>query len=239
MDRRVLIALAVGALAPASTACIDWGSLYEPPAGDVDAGTSNDRPDATVQPGEGGCSDGIIEVASLDDPGNGGELGIVACGGAWLVPGVVSSEETTCGRAAGDDGDNLSGEGCSAGDLCAIGWHVCHGADDVTAHQGEALCGQLREVEATYVTRQSARPDQETCVGPEGDESGDDVYGCGTLGLEAANCSPLDRRLALIEDSPEQSGCPQPFDCGEDALAEAANLTKNEPSGGGVLCCRD
>lgn len=239
MVRHVLTALAVGALASASTACIDWGSLYAEPGGsDIDAGGSNDTPDATVQPGEGGCSDGVIEVASLEDPGTSG-LGIVACGGAWAVPGVVNAEETTCGRGAGDDGENLSGEGCSAGDLCAIGWHVCLGADDVTAHQGESLCSQLRDGEATYVTRQSATPDQETCGPGEGNESGDDVFGCGTLGLEATNCSPLDRRLALIEDSPEQSGCPHPFNCGEDPLAEAANITKVEPSGGGVLCCHD
>lgn len=241
MDRRVLTVLTVAALAASSTGCLDWGSLYAEPVGDdIDAGDIDDTPDAFEQPGDAGCSDGVIEMAAFDDP-EGGAFDIVACGGAWTVPGVVGSDETTCGGQAGDDGDNLSGEGCSVADLCAPGWHVCLGASDVSAHRGESLCEQLSSVDsATYITRQSGRADAEACAenGGEGDTA-DDVYGCGTLGLEAINCPPLGRRLAIIEEQPDESGCPPPFHCGEDSLNEGASLTKSEPSGGGVLCCRD
>ena len=237
MDRVVLILVA---LAATSTGCIDWDSLYATAPADPDAGGDTTSPDAGEQPGDAaGCSDGVNDVVALDTP-EGGEVAIVACGGSWAVPGVHTAE-TTCGRQAGDDGGNTSGEGCSISDLCAEGWHVCLSADDVSAHQGAALCERLRQEDsALYVTGQVGGGDGEACS-PDGnnEESRDDVYGCGTLGIEAGECAPLDRRLALTQEGDEQGGCPLPFHCGDDTLNEASNLTKSEPTGGGVLCCRD
>ena len=241
MDRRVLIPLAALALAAPQAACIDWDSLYAPTGGDADGGDSSTTPDAHQDPmGDDGCSDGEVEV-SEDETAEGTDGGIVACAGAWSVPGVISSEETTCGRAAGDDGQNLSGEGCSVADLCAVGWHVCRTADEVAAHQGAALCEHVQQEDAAiYITRQgSTEPDNERCSSEAQPGSGDDVYGCGTLGLESADCEPLDRRLAIGMEGDAEGSCPPPFNCGEDSASEGINITKTGPSGGGVLCCRD
>jgi len=49
----------------------------------------------------------------------------------------------------------------------------------------------------------------------------------------AASCSPLDR---FSNDRCVALGAP--WSCGVDGAAEAANVTKSGPSGGGVLCCR-
>src|ERR1043166_4724932 len=101
--------------------CLDWGSLY---------GTSADAPaGGEAQPADVGCSDGTREaLASFAT--------IAACAGAWSVQGVIEDVAPACARAAGNTGTNVAGTGCNVADLCAEGWHVCHGKDDVAAHDG-------------------------------------------------------------------------------------------------------
>ena len=55
---------------------------------------------------------------------------IAACGGAWDQPGIFNMP-VKCNREAGNDGKNAPGIGCTVSDLCAQGWHVCYGKDDV------------------------------------------------------------------------------------------------------------
>ena len=230
MGRLVLAALA----ACSAGGCIDWGSLYD----DSDAGASDvdSAPAIDAPPNPVGCSDGTAEALDAIS-------GLAACAGAWSVPGVVEETEPTCGRSAGNSSENASGEGCSVADLCAVGWHVCRDASDVAAHGGEEACAALRPPGPgddlyIFVTRQrGSGPDLPTC-NPDGTEDGpaDDVWGCGTLGLEAGDCKPLDRHLAL---EVENGGCGEPYDCGADAAAEGFYVSKREPSAGGVLCCSD
>jgi hypothetical protein len=230
---RILLAALLGA----SAGCIDWDSLYEQrdaaAEDDVDAAARVDAPLSPL-----GCSDGTAEQLF--------ETGLAACDGAWSVPGVVNDQGPTCDRRAGNSADNTSGEGCSVADLCGVGWHVCRDAADVAAHGGETACAELRPPDPDggdsyiYLTRQSGGdPDAGGCK-PDGSTEGtaDDVWGCGTLGVETLDCAPLDRHLALGVDN---GGCVDPYNCGEDPTAEGLNITKiGEPSrGGGVLCCSD
>lgn len=230
MGRLVLVALAACAL----PGCIDWGSLYEADGG---AGDSDSTPDRDSAPNPVGCSDGTAEALFATS-------GLAACAGAWLVPGVVEETEPTCNRAAGNSSENASGEGCSVADLCAPGWHVCRDASDVAGHGGEEVCSNLQPPEPDggelfmYVSRQrGGGADLPTCD-PDGTEDGrgDDVWGCGTLGVETGDCKPLDHHMGL---EGEVGGCEEPFDCGSDPAAEGLYVTKRTPSGGGALCCTD
>ena len=225
MGRVFLVALL------ACSGCIDWGSLYA----DRDAaatGADGAQMDAALS--AVGCSDGSAEALMA-------ETGLAACDGAWSIPGVVNQEPPTCDRAAGNDGVRISGEGCNASDLCAVGWHVCLGAADVSAHGDDSPCADLKPPDPDgsdafiYLTRQGGRGD-EVCSPDGSTEGGDDAWGCGTLGLEATTCPPLDRHLALGADA---GGCGTFFDCGEDPAAEGLYVSKPDPKGGGVLCCRD
>lgn len=214
--------------------CIDWGSLYdEQPDG---GGTGEDAaPDGNTPPGPSGCSDGTGE-AQLED----GQL--YACAGAWSVPGVVDETEPMCERKAGNDGVEPSGEGCTVSDLCTSGWHVCRDASDVALHGGDGACERIGPPSPDgtgpyiYLTRQRGTGEDAACAPDGSEDSADDAWGCGTLGLEAVDCRPLDRHLGLGDGG----GCGEGFECGDDPAAEGRNITKHEPTqGGGVLCCSD
>jgi hypothetical protein len=226
---RVLLA---GLIACAASGCIDWGSLYD----EHDGGSADSAPDTDAPPNPLGCSDGTAEALIPT-------TGFAACAGAWSIPGVVTETEPACARAAGNDGNRSSGEGCNVADLCAAGWHVCRDTSDVSLHGGDAACQDLGPPSPDgtdafiYLTRQRGGGDGETCA-PDGDPAGaDDAWGCGTLGAETAECRPLDHHLSLDVES---GGCGEPFDCGTDPEAEGLNITKSDPTrGGGVLCCSD
>ncbi len=226
---RILLA----ALIACGPACIDWGSLYDAEDGGAADSSATDRSDAP--PNSVGCSDGSAETLIAD-------RGLAACAGAWLIPGVVDETGPACDRAAGNDGTRASGEGCAVADLCAAGWHVCRDASDVAVHGGDEVCREIAPPSPDgadsyiFLTRQRGSGDAPSC-NPDGtEEAADDAWGCGTLGLETADCKPLDHHLSLDGES----GCLDPFACGEDPMAEGRNVTKREPElGGGVLCCSD
>jgi hypothetical protein len=157
---------------------------------------------------------------------------IAACAGGFSLPGVLNEMPPACGRTAGDDGANPGGAGCNAMDLCAAGWHVCASPADVTASSGGRGCAgsvSLASPPSFFATRQS---------GPGGAACGagaNDLFGCGNLGaVPAASCQPLD---VFSGDLCASIG--PPWTCGLDGLAEAVNVSKAGPDGGGVLCCRD
>jgi hypothetical protein len=215
----------------AASGCIDWGSLYA----NGDAGrTDADGAEIDAAPSAVGCSDGTAEALQAT-------TGLAACDGAWSIPGVVAEEPPACDRAAGNSGPLASGEGCNVADLCAVGWHVCLGASDVSAHGNDSPCRDLTPPQPDgeayiYLTRQGGRADDTTCS-PDGSTDGsDDAWGCGTLGLEATTCPPLDRHLSVGVDN---GGCGTFYDCGDDPAAEGLNVSKRDEKGGGVLCCRD
>src|SRR5262245_57619288 len=82
-----------------------------------------------------GCADDTREAYD-------GESSIAACQGGFSVVGVTSAEAQApaCGRKAGNDSSNPSGQGCSAEDLCSRGWHVCRSAAEVQAKASTGAC---------------------------------------------------------------------------------------------------
>ena len=227
MGRLLLILLLAG------SGCIDWDSLYSERDGGTTGQDADNQP-TDAAPSALGCSDGTAEALLA-------ETGLAACDGAWAIAGIVNQEPPACERRAGNDGSVPSGDGCNASDLCAVGWHVCASAAEVSAHGGDNGCGELRPPDPDgeayiYLTRQGGRGDETQCTPDGSTEGSDDAWGCGTLGLEATTCPPLDRHLSLGADA---GGCQSFFDCGEDPAAEGLNIRKLDSKGGGVLCCRD
>ncbi|MEW5851323.1 MAG: hypothetical protein AB2A00_21220 [Myxococcota bacterium] len=183
---------------------------------------------------------------------------IAGCGGGFQVPGIHDEAAPTCGREAGDDGTRPDGEGCSAGDLCAEGWHVCRSENEVAQIIGSACRGATdAEGAVFYATRQSgtgcgncAMGTDSTCSRPDDCRRGcadtavttNDVFGCGTLGAQPTptqcgvlnrSCDDLCSGLVWPWQCSGQAGEPTPED------RESLIIVKPGPEAGGVLCCRD
>jgi len=221
--------------------------------------------DRTCQQGEcrsaspdPGCADGtregFIDLGVHPD--------IAGCSGGWSVPGVTRDGLVpACGRASGNTGANREGNGCSAADLCAAGWHVCRGRAEVAAKApggcGDAVPPGTPDKALLFAVAQHSEMNT-VCTDSSGDN---DVFGCGNLGtrIEAGKgCAPLDRALASMRAGTcsfnEAEPNLGPWQCPGSDLHEGASVTKKgcpdtscqydgRPVGnadkGGVLCCRD
>jgi len=171
-----------------------------------------------------GCSDGEREGFA-----DGKFASIAACAGGWSIPGVTGPPAPACNHGAGDDGANPDGAGCSAGDLCATGWHVCATAGEVQAKSSVGCAGLNPIASGFYVTGQSGPGLAQCGVGAN------DLFGCGDLGLAPdPSCAPLDR---FSNDLCSALG--PPWSCGPDNLQEATQAIKPSSAAGGVLCCTD
>lgn len=178
---------------------------------------------------------------------------IAGCAGGFVNAGLSRESSPTCGRAAGDDGPNPSGTGCSATDLCAPGWHVCRSASDVASHSPNGCEGARdAEGESFFATRQTgpgcghcATGSDTTCDGAscrsgcaQTTRTSNDIFGCGTLGgaSQASSCAPLDRFSNNL-----CSALAPPWRCDGDpnGLFESDLVVKPGPERGGVLCCAD
>lgn len=136
---------------------------------------------------------------------------IASCGGAWDVPGAFH-DTPSCAREAGNAGVNADGAGCNVEDLCAEGWHVCYGPDDLAIRTGGRGCTDA--VSTSYPNHGLGNPT--VSVSPGGaffmtrtsgfgtgncdevvngfPQSYNDIFGCGTMGsTPQANCSPFNR----------------------------------------------
>jgi hypothetical protein len=182
-----------------------------------------------------GCADGTREgfAAALDVWPR-----IAGCAGAWEVPGLIKPAVTrpSCNLSAGNSGINPAGAKCSAADLCALGWHVCEGPQEV-ARLSPSDCESIVPpgVVAFFAVAGGATPEG-TCT--PGRPAVNDLHGCGSGDIgqpEVEGCFPLDRRMAFHDCA--LSGV---WFCGRDDqhLQEAALATKPAPALGGVLCCR-
>jgi|GEM_PF-896339 len=186
---------------------------------------------ACGEPAAVGCADGSREgfwnpgggvIPSAPElPGDGDSYPLIAaCGGAWSTPGVFQ-DGPQCGRTAGNHGPNPSGTGCNVEDLCAPGWRVCTGPDDVALRTGglEDGTGCEDAVHPWYPNAGTGAlgyfpADVPITVPPGGaffltraaDTCADsvngapsqlgDAFGCGNLGhwaLTTGACTPLDR----------------------------------------------
>ncbi len=217
----------------------DMSPVLDVFVGPVDAQTAIDvgePPGVAGAPDIVGCSDGTREGFRdyLDWPE------IAGCAGAFDQPGVLGGSpdlQPTCDLLAGDTNSNREGIGCSAADLCAANWHVCHNGVDVAAHSPSGGCeGCVPADEPRFFLVASGASAMGICS-PDPQES-NDLHGCGGLGQpEAESCAPLGRRMGFA-DCLATDGV---WSCGtqDDSLQEARVVTKPEISLGGVLCCKD
>lgn len=221
----------------------------------IDAGV----PDSGIPGDPTGCSDGTREgFTSLT-----GYPDIAGCSGGWSVPGVTASVVPACGRQSGNSSANRDGAGCASADLCAAGWHVCHGKEEVAAKSNGSCADAVPQGAANnslFFAVAQASQSNTTC-----DASGDnDVFGCGNLGIQLSapkNCGVLTRALASTQSGScgfnEAEPHLGPWQCvggAQGDLHEGAIVTKHGCSNdscsydghavgnadkGGVLCCRD
>ncbi len=200
-------------------------------------------PDALVGPPASiGCSDGTRE-AFIDL-----QLwpSIAGCAGAWTRPGVVSETQlaVTCSREAGDTGENRRGNGCSASDLCAEGWHLCASPGEVDSQSLTGCEGAVPPQEQAFFVAGIGATTTGACLqslGVDDKVPSNDLHGCGIFGQpEDPRCSPLVRRLGFVDCL--QSAARGGWKCGTDpkteGSTEARKVTKTDPDIGGVLCCR-
>ena len=182
-----------------------------------------------------GCSDGTRE--GFRDYANWTD--IAGCAGAFERPGVVGSPDLqpTCDLLAGDTNSKRDGIGCTAADLCAATWHVCHNGEDVAAHSPTGGCescvpaGELR-----FFLVASGASSMGICSSDP--LASNDLHGCGGLGQpETQGCAPLSRRMGFA-DCLASRGV---WSCGsqDDSLQEAKIVTKPGATQGGVLCCKN
>ncbi len=172
-----------------------------------------------------GCSDGTREGFTdlVAHPT------IAGCSGGFSVPGVATAP--ACGRFSGNDSTNKSGVGCSIGDLCAAGWHVCISPTDVVAHSLNG-CADAAPVAGLFFATQTKSAGSALCDGG----GNNDVFGCGTLGAtpDPLTCGPVNRFSGDL-----CAALAAPWNCGTDNLNESKDLTKQGPAGGGAICCTD
>jgi hypothetical protein len=193
-----------------------------------------------------GCSDGTREGFLKI----GGYPLLAACGGAWDIPGI-HNVTPACNREAGNSGANAPGTGCNVADLCAEGWHVCLGKNDVD-YRSPLGCLEIMDgaqSPAFFLVRTSSTGAFNCAPDTIGDPTSvNDLFGCGDLGCspDVASCEPLDMAshdlCKAIRNKPT-SGCTCYF-YGElpasDPNFEAGNFTdvKCTPSSGGCGWCK-
>jgi hypothetical protein len=164
------------------------------------------------------------------------ETKIAACAGGFSVPGVTTPEsmQPQCGRISGNDSANPTGDGCSVEDLCAEGWHVCKGAEDVAQHAAAGACDPSAAITPVFWLTRQVQDEVAQCAQPP---NVNNITGCGSLGgVPDVSCAPLDRRMRASECGPTAA-----WFCGggnpNDALMEAEIVYKISSDEGGVLCC--
>jgi len=220
-----------GALGTAGAAAGIGGDGGDSGGGTEDGGEGSDAP-----PPANGCSDGTREafIDAVRFPS------VAGCAGGWSVPGVLTAQSMTpaCARAAGNDGSNPSGTGCTVEDLCADGWHVCRDASELTragvtcqdAGIGPATGGRG----AFFLTGQ--RGTAPTGCSPDAMTGSNNLHGCGNFGrAEDPGCAPpFDRQ---IENTVCAANPPWACSDASSMMTEAMVVTKSGPEAGGVLCC--
>lgn len=183
-----------------------------------------------------GCADGTRE--GFLDTSPWAWPSIAGCSGAWARPGLTleAVKDTWCDRVAGNTGLRVDGVGCGAADLCASGWHVCHGpveVDRFSPSQCESIVAS--GVQAFFAVAGGGGVGGDCAFGQAWVN---DVRGCGSIGhAEGDGCYPLDRRLEFSDCLATQGA----WACGGAGShdQEVANVFKPTTELGGVLCCRD
>ncbi|KYF81579.1 hypothetical protein BE17_50450 [Sorangium cellulosum] len=198
-------------------------------------------------PATNGCSDGTREAFVEEDI----YPLIAGCAGGFTVPGILIDPLPQCGFGGGNTGQNPEGLGCSASDLCARGFHICKGADDVALHAPTGCDGAVAEPGLFFATRQGStgcaycalgdNMDPDVCTGEScaldcatSRITANDLFGCGSVGRRPRLCGVLDRTSGDLCEALKE-----PWDCGGDGYNESNHVIKPGAAGGGVLCCAD
>jgi hypothetical protein len=227
-------------------------------AGSGGAGGQDNVPDSGTTGGTGGAvvvdagpEVSTVAVAGCADGTREGYLStvtyplIAACAGGWSIAGMTANNTMTpqCGRRAGNNGMNTSGNGCSVADLCAENWHVCETAAEVArlARTCDDAFAPAGNTDVFYATRQRAAG--VTCVANNNTNGTNNLHGCGNFGTNENSliCTPFPTLLTQTDCA----GTP-PWVCGENAtdITELQDVTKTANGAaasthGGVLCCHD
>jgi cysteine-rich repeat protein len=158
---------------------------------------------------------------------------VAGCYGAWTVPGARSIP--ACNRQAGDDAAQPLGTGCSAVDLCAVGWHVCGSVQDVVNSFGGATCADaVAPGQNAYFATQVSGPGNGHCSANPAHTN--DNFGCGNVAATPqASCAPLNNfSHNLCSALPAADG----WTCeGANGFTEQTRIRKLLPQNGGVMCC--
>jgi hypothetical protein len=173
-----------------------------------------------------GCADGVRD--GFTNPQQ--YPNVASCAGGWSVAGLLAA--VSCSRNSGDDGNNSSGTGCAAADLCATGWSICASGASARDVSGLNTCSNAYPPFSTGLFFASL---QSSTGGAGCTATGtNDIWGCATseVGTTPA-CATLNRKAANL-----CSNMPSSWACGSDNGAEQTNVTK-DAGGGGVICCRD
>ncbi len=240
MKRLLLVAIPSGLVA-AAVACTSFSTDADSAAQDggpegalADTsvlvqpdGPASDSADDALRRAAIGCADGTLE-------GFKNSPGIAACSGAWTVRGIFKGAPPTCARQGGGPSSvKPDGDGCSAVDLCASGWHVCNDAADVANHGGAAqgeVCEPTGPAGNTFYATAQASTGTAACAA--GSAGINDVFGCGDIDKPPApDCAPLNAVISTFQ-------LLQGFNLGADNDSERKNVTKTIGPGG-VLCCVD
>ena len=206
-----------------------------------------------------GCADGTRE--GFTDQAR--FPNIAACAGAWSLPGIFpaipASPQASCATSGNSSTTApADGMGCSASNLCGVGWHICNGGE-VRARTGGVTGGCAAATDLPPDSFFSAAVSGPGCfqcalrsftlTGPgclaiscsapptNCQESGDlnnDVFGCGTIGRTVVGeCDGLDRTGG--NNCADVAGTT--WRCGGETM-ESRTVTKVGAANGGVLCCR-
>jgi hypothetical protein len=233
--------------ATAADATPDFADLLDPP--DLAAEVDTALPQFVA-----GCSDGSREgFNDAKFPT------LAACNGAWDQPGIFDMA-AKCNREAGNDGKNKDGKGCTVSDLCAVGWHVCYGKQDVLNRNPDGCKGVMQGAKSpVFFTTQMSSTGAFLCDTKK--DATNDLFGCGDLGCDfTSNAVVKEKCYPLVMSSHDlckglrndlgvgdwcnhlgkYPGLPNSWECGKDPTKEALNVTKTHPEQqGGVLCCQD
>ena len=260
----------------ALTACGARTGLGAPELADASLDAAHDAP--VDAPHDVGLDAPVVQTGCADGQREGFEdekqfPTIAACAGGFQIGGVmpfapaspaqcpsVATNDTlvpACNHQAGDDGPDPKGVGCNIADLCAVGWHVCAGADDVTANSPSGCDGSTHpnDPPTFWATRQSsngcANCATGTITGSQCDSkactpgcvqtaaTSNDVFGCGNTGNgdQFVDCGPFDS--FTNNACSELAGTSWSCDGDPTGFCEAYVLTHLDATGGGALCCRD
>jgi hypothetical protein len=189
-----------------------------------------------------GCSDGSAEG------GNGTTF--FMCQGNWDQPGVDADKAPTCSRASGNTGTNKNGTGCSASDLCAVGYKICDAANAL-ALGGSNACS-LMTVDGAYWSGQRFDAVKNKC---SGSLTRQDSLGCAYPGYVSpivnpsngdVQCRPFDGSFGGTNVTTLGPGVGDgAWYNAPSTTANAYNLVKKKnvtvgvQSPGGVLCCAE